>query len=158
MAEKASTSKEAQPAQSQSPVKKTLIFHVFSSDACDYSFAAFDNHANLYILKSTPQSRIPHGKLEIRKSYKVRAFQCEGQVVTIGKSTTVSLFPMPFPEAKMSKELTSQAEKLLQQHGVTSIATVKGSGTPTGKLVTVKGKVIRQVCKVAYEVLSVLSF
>ena len=142
MAEKASTSKEP-----QSPVKKTLIFHVFASDACDFNFAAFDNHANLYVLKTTPPSRVPHGKLEIRKSYKVRAFQSEGQVVTIGKLTTVSLFPMPFPEAKLSKELESRADQLLKQHGVTSIATAKSSDTPLGKMVTVKGKVIRKVRK-----------
>ena len=137
------SSSKAMPPKLESPSKKTLLFHIFKADDCELAYAAFDNHGNIYILKTTSEVTLPNGKLEPTKTYRIKGFQIDGNVVTLTKFTTISKFPMPFPDAKLSKEFKTRAEDLLKLHGGLSIANAKSTSTPAQQAVSVRGKVIR---------------
>ena len=129
--------------------KKTLLFHVFDADSFGETFAAFDNAGKLYVLVPMT-AKIPHGKIELQKTYKVRGFKTDGQKVLLENATTISLFPMDFPANKISDNLRTEASMLLQRYGAISIAKAKSEETLIDQAVSVKGKVIRQAATLEF--------
>ena len=73
---------------STSPSKRVQLFHTLKADECELVHAAFDNRGNLYILKAT--NEFNGGKLELDKTYRVKSFHLDGNIVTLNKYTSVS--------------------------------------------------------------------
>ena len=143
MANSPSCSKTPTKTSPSTSPKTVRVFHVFDADDFREHFSAFDNSGKLFFLAPTEAARVPHGKFELQKSYKVRGFEEEGPKVIIGRASTISIFPMEFPANKLSEDLRSRASKALRVHDIVSIAKAKSQETPLEQSISVKGKVIR---------------
>ena len=114
----------------KSPAKNVRMFHIIEKDEIDYTFSAFDNKGNLYVIIPECPDKIPHGKLVAKKSYFIRHFKEEGPVITIARYSVSSMSTiMAFPNDKLTGDMESRAKDLLREHGGISLASARSDRT-----------------------------